>query len=222
LNVCAETESYMRMPLATLRAMITGDMVSFEPKGVNSFTARPTARFVVSMNKRPAFVDHSSATWRRLIVVPWNYQVPVNKIVPDLWRKIVRTELPGIFNWAIRGLIRLWEQRHFTESQAVLDAVESFRTESDPVRSYLLERYELRAHSCVGRVLMWNRLEQERLRGQIRLPADYTSSQLRADVVRVFPGISEGRKRIGADNPTTVWVGLGEKPTPHKDTKGTE
>jgi phage/plasmid-associated DNA primase len=48
-------------------------------------------------------------------------------------------ELPGIFNWAIEGLRRLRCRGRFTDPALCREALETYRTESNPARAFLQE-----------------------------------------------------------------------------------
>jgi putative DNA primase/helicase len=66
--------------------------------------------------------------------------IPENEQDPDLARKIIATELPGVFNWVLCGLKRLLHNRKFTESSIVRDQIEEYQRESDSVAMFLEER----------------------------------------------------------------------------------
>lgn len=210
VNISPETNSGARVPVATLRHLITGEDFQFERKGVDTFMAKPTAKFVISMNKPPAFDDTSNALWRRILLMPWTYSVPKEKIVLDLGRKIAAEELPGIFNWAIEGLKRLRANGRFTESKAVTAATETLRIENDPMKSYLLSRYETTSPDhAIARSLLWNQLMLAKDKCEVEVAPTYTPSKLVADIKRVFPGVAEDRRRLPtASNPVFVWAGL--------------
>jgi len=211
VNICGETDPGIRVPVATLRHLVTGESFTFERKGKDTFTADPTARFVISMNQRPQFADPTNALWRRIILMPWTNTVPSDKQIPDLGKKIAAAELPGIFNWAVKGLIRLWTNGRFTESRAVTEAGDSLRAESDPIRTWLLTQYsyEPARDVAVPRSDLWDAIRVAEARKEIVLPVGYTPPRLIADVSRVFPGIVSARRKAGAQKPH-VWVGLTE------------
>ena len=98
----------------------------------------PTAKLVIAANSRPTFVDRSEGLWRRLVPVPFNVTIPEDKQDKRLTEKLA-AELPGIFNWALKGLKRLNEQGRFTESTLVKAATEEYKLECNPVRLFLAE-----------------------------------------------------------------------------------
>lgn len=70
------------------------------------FQMRPTARLLVSINVWPRFQDPTGAVWRRILHIPMLHKIPRERHDPQLPAKLA-LEMPGIINWAIRGLARL-------------------------------------------------------------------------------------------------------------------
>ena len=68
-----------------------------------------------------------------------NVTIPEIERDPELARKIISIELPGIFNWVLDGLQRLLTQRRFTFSQEALNAVETYKQQSDTIHLFLVE-----------------------------------------------------------------------------------
>jgi P4 family phage/plasmid primase-like protien len=145
VNYAGEVGELDRTDEGTLKAFVSGDRMKFERKGKDPFTAKPTARLVLSTNNIPRFSDRSEGVWRRLKLVPFNRRVPDTERVPGMdkpewWLKT--GEMPGMLNWALEGLRRLRHNHfHFTDSAACRAALEVHRLESDPCRAFLLENY---------------------------------------------------------------------------------
>jgi putative DNA primase/helicase len=54
-----------------------------------------------------------------------------------LANEIIQDELPGVFNWILDGLNRLLEQGDFSKCAAAINAIETYRKESDSVALFL-------------------------------------------------------------------------------------
>ena len=196
VNLCTETDEGAQVPLATLKNLITGDDFQYERKGVDSFSAKPTAKFVFSMNNRPHISDNTNAIWRRLLVMPWTYEVPASERVLDLGRKIADTELSGIFNWAVAGLRRLRRQGDFTQATAVVRAVESYRSTGDPVRAVLTTFVEDGDDTAfISRADVWAKLYTQAAEINAELPSGYSLTRFATDVTRIFPRAVDTRRR---------------------------
>jgi len=144
-NISPEVGELDRTAEGTLKAFVSGDRMTFERKGKDAFSARPTARLVLSTNNTPRFSDKSEGVWRRLLLVPFTRQVPLGERVagmdkPEFWMNT--GEAPGILNWALEGLRRLQKNgMRFTEPAACRAAVQEHRVDSDPCRAFLEEHY---------------------------------------------------------------------------------
>lgn len=116
LNISDEIGDLSRQAEAKLKWFIGGQEMSLEDKGVTRYTAKPTARLLVSVNEWPKIRDTTGAVYRRLKVLPMTHQVPEAEMDTALWDAF-RNELPGIFNWSLIGLRRLMSQNGFTKSE---------------------------------------------------------------------------------------------------------
>jgi putative DNA primase/helicase len=97
----------------------------------------------MATNTPPRFSDKSGAIWRRLIYFPLTVQIPEHERVigmdrPEFWS----SELSGILNWALVGYHRLYQRGRFIESTVNDQALEEYKTESNPVRLYFDECIE--------------------------------------------------------------------------------
>jgi len=109
-------------------------------------TACPTAKLIFAANTRPRFLDRTTGIWRRMIVVPFDIQIPEveqNKKLADE----LKTEMSGIFNWALIGLERLLKRGIFIEPKKSKEAREEYMLENNPTRMYLEEKLELKTKS---------------------------------------------------------------------------
>ena len=82
------------------------------------------------------FHDRSEGVWRRMILLPMNVTIPVDRQDPHL-AATLRMELPGIFNWSVDGLRRLKQQGPFTEPDACRAALADHRRECDSAAAFL-------------------------------------------------------------------------------------
>lgn len=126
-----------------IKTLTGGDLVAFEQKGRDTLFAVNTAKIIVAANEIPKFNDTSEAIWNRLLIVPFRWTVPTDRMNPELltagyWNG----EIPGILNWAVEGANRLHESRYqFTRSDVCDEAKDVHRKESNPLRDFLLTNY---------------------------------------------------------------------------------
>lgn len=113
-----------------LKAIISGDRMNVRSIYGKPFVVNPIAKVWWAMNNPPRVNDTSEGFWRKTKVIPFNrtfeYDERDKKLVANL-----KDELPGIFNWALKGLKRLERNGYFTECEQIEDATLSYRDESD-------------------------------------------------------------------------------------------
>ncbi|MFN5323949.1 MAG: phage/plasmid primase, P4 family [Bacteroidota bacterium] len=100
------------------------------------------AKLIFNSNELPKDIEHSTAFFRRFLIVPFEVTIPEGEQDKTLHKKIIEKELSGIFNWVLKiGLEPLLKQKNFTQSQKIQQAVEQFRIESDTVQQFLIENH---------------------------------------------------------------------------------
>lgn len=142
-NVVEELNVSSKAEEGELKKFVSGGLMTVERKGQDPFEMTPSARLTFATNVLPRFADSSQGLWRRLLLFPFKVQILDPK---DQDRKFVDIqywkssgELPGIFNWALEGLLRLRVNKAFTVSNEMREAVGSFEKESNPTREFLLD-----------------------------------------------------------------------------------
>lgn len=121
------------------KTLVSGEPIMARLKYGNSFQMERYAKLAFNCNELPKDIEHSEAYFRRLLIVPFKARIPDDEQDKDLARKIVETELAGVFNWVLAGLRRLLVNRNFTASDIVRKQVEEYRRESDSVQSFIDE-----------------------------------------------------------------------------------
>jgi len=127
-----------------LDASIFKQITSGEPLGVrlpfmNPFILENYAKLIFNCNNLPRDVEHTNAYFRRFLIIPFKVTIPEDKQDKELAKKIIKTELSGIFNWVLDGLNRLLEQKKFSESKAIKEQVEEYKKQTDSVKMFLDE-----------------------------------------------------------------------------------
>src|SRR5262249_47787842 len=121
-----------------------GDPIEVEKKHKQPFTARPTARLIVSSNNAPQFSDKSDGLWRRGLLLPFDVQIPENEQVAQMDKPagwVAAGEPAGILSWALAGLHDLRREGRFTVPDSCRTAAEKLRVDNNPARRFLKENY---------------------------------------------------------------------------------
>lgn len=155
LHDLTKSESYERASLGNVllnyatevnpgavEASIFKTLASSEPITVRQIYGKPFtlyeyAKLLFNCNKLPVAAEQTHAFFRRFLIIPFNKTIPDEEQDIELAKKIIATELPGIFNWVLDGLRRLLTQKHFTFSQVIKEQVELYKKESDSVAMFL-------------------------------------------------------------------------------------
>lgn len=138
-NISSELEISELMGSGYFKSIVGGDLVDAAFKFKDSFNFKPFARLLFAMNELPRVRDKSFGFFRRLLIVPFNRQftgAQADKTLP----KSLMTEINGIFNWALSGLKRLFDQDGFTASNVIDEMVEKYKKENNPIISFVEDR----------------------------------------------------------------------------------
>jgi putative DNA primase/helicase len=120
---------------------VTGeDQISIPRKFLPDFTATLPTRIMVFTNEPPRFTDGSGALPSRFIVLQSEVSF-LGREDHTLTQRLLK-ELPGIFNWSLRGLYRLNERGYFRQPAAANELVEQIELLAAPVKAFLAEKCE--------------------------------------------------------------------------------
>jgi putative DNA primase/helicase len=120
-----------------LKKLASGEPVEARRLYKDTFIMRDYARLAFNANVLPRDTEHTTGFFRRFLIVPFTETISEDEKDPDLALKIIASELPGVFNWAMRGLRRLRETRKFSECLAATETLATYRKESDSVAMFL-------------------------------------------------------------------------------------
>lgn len=142
-NIAADMGEIDRVAEGRLKSFTSGDMMMIDRKGIAPISVQPTARLVFATNNSPRFTDRSSGLWRRMLLLELTYKVPDRDRVfgMDRWQ-YWEPEGSGILNWALMGLADLMRYGRFTEPEQSKNLINEFRSDGNPCRDFLEERYE--------------------------------------------------------------------------------
>lgn len=156
-NLCNEN-GYFRAQLANVLLNYSSELggkninpdlfkklISNEPVDARSpyghpFILRNYGKFMFNTNKFPNNIEFTHAYQRRFIILSFDVTIPEEEQDKNLAKRIISTELSGIFNWVLEGLQRLLKQQRFTESPKAKKLLEEMMYESDSVKQFIEEK----------------------------------------------------------------------------------
>ncbi|MFW6028900.1 MAG: DNA primase family protein [Halanaerobiales bacterium] len=137
INICSDIDPKYLTNVGIIKTLIAGEKIRGEYKGGNSFDFKPIVRLLFSANEIPKSIDKSYAWYRRFEIVEFPNRFEDN-CDPLLEEKLL-AELPGIFNWALEGLIRLKGRKKFTISNSMHNSMDEYQIENDSIKAFLGE-----------------------------------------------------------------------------------
>lgn len=120
-----------------IKKAVTGDSIEVEKKFGDTFTIKPTAKWIIACNTFPIIDDKTDGVFRRLLIMKWNVQIKKEDVIRDLDNIIINTEMDLVMDWALEGLQRLIKRDDFLVPESMLRMTNEKRIESNSVLSYL-------------------------------------------------------------------------------------
>lgn len=128
-----------KLEASIFKQIVSGEPVEARLPYGDPFIISDYAKLIFNCNELPKDVELTRAYFRRFLIVPFDVTIPEHEQDTQLAKKIIDTELSGVFNWVLTGLNRLLEQKKFTESKKSRDALTQYEKESDSVKLFIDE-----------------------------------------------------------------------------------
>lgn len=121
-----------------LKSLIAGEKVQVDRKYRDPLSIQVRGKWLVLGNHLPTITDHSIGFWRRWDIVPFDVTIPESQRDPLLANTIIAEELPGILNWALKGLSRLQMRGAFdpVKPGPMERALKEAKTETNSVHAW--------------------------------------------------------------------------------------
>jgi putative DNA primase/helicase len=131
----SEPESGVKLKEAMIKSLTSDEPILIRALHKDFNEIYPAFKLVVSGNHKPRIDNDDNGMWRRVVLVPWNVQVPKAERDKMLGKKLW-DERNGIFAWLVRGTLS-YLQEGLNPPKAVLAATEEYRAESNPIGAFL-------------------------------------------------------------------------------------
>ncbi|WP_243695751.1 DNA primase family protein [Rhodovulum marinum] len=132
----SEPEQGQRMREAIVKALTGGEPVLIRRMQQEFVEVTPEFKLTISGNHKPEIRGDDDGIWRRVMLLPFDEQIPEEEVDPLLPRKL-RAEASGVLNWMIEGAVE-WLEGGLQVPAAISEATRVYREESDPLRVFLL------------------------------------------------------------------------------------
>lgn len=108
----SDPKKFGRKNTGMFKRLVSGEPVPYRKLGENVLESKSLPYLIFNLNELPFPDDVSLGFIRRLQYVSFDVTVPKEKQDPMLAAKIIRDELPGVFNWVLEGE-RMLRRRKF-------------------------------------------------------------------------------------------------------------
>lgn len=133
------SEISVNLEAAVFKQLCSGEPVEARLPYGKPMQIRHYAKLIFNCNELPKDVEHTTAYFRRLLIIPFDVTIPEHEQDKQLHIKIIETELSGVLNWVLDGLNRLLKQEKFSPCTAAFEAIEQYKTQSDSVKMFIDE-----------------------------------------------------------------------------------
>ncbi|CQR71367.1 hypothetical protein SOV_17260 [Sporomusa ovata DSM 2662] len=204
VNIFSDLPDKRLEDTALFKALVSGDAISAERKGEQSFEFENHARLVFSANKLPPTKDLSHGFFRRWVIIRFGNSFPEGspKRDPNILAKITAPEeLSGLLNQVIGALVRLFTQKKFSIPASVTAEINAYQNENDNVRIFFEECCELRVGAMVSKDQLYKSYEKWCHAGNYHA---ISRNKFNTHVKTVYPSVREDTHGI------RKWVGIAE------------
>lgn len=148
LVTSSEPNEGVRLDEGLIKQLTGGDSVSASFKGGHVFDYKPKYKIWLATNHKPIIRGNDDGIWRRLPLIPFTVQIPLEKVDKNLKDKLMR-ELPGIFNWAVEGCL-MWQREGLNPPSSIQQATMEYRQEMDVIGSFIEQCCETGPGYAIG------------------------------------------------------------------------
>jgi putative DNA primase/helicase len=128
-----------KLEASIFKQLVSGEAVEARLPYGEPFIMSDYAKLIFNCNDLPRDTEQTEAYFRRFLIIPFNVTIPEHEQNKQLAKKIIDSELPGVFNWVLDGMRRVLKQQQFTDSDVVSQARAQYEKESDSVKLFLDE-----------------------------------------------------------------------------------
>lgn len=139
----SETSERSQLSGELVKRVTGGDTVTSNALYESDISWKPQFTMFMGTNFRPVLDANDGAIWRRVkpIEFPNSFfqdNQPTANREKNLAERIIATELPGVLNWVLEGVLA-YRAIGLKDPDQMIAAVKDYREDSDPVLSFLTE-----------------------------------------------------------------------------------
>jgi putative DNA primase/helicase len=200
LAIATETEEGRRLAEAKVKQLTGGDRLRARFMRRDFFEFQPTHKLLIVGNHRPVLRNADEAMRRRLLLIPFDAEIPADRRDPDLADKL-RAEWPGILAWAIKGCL-WWQAIGLSPAARVQAATEDYFETADAFGRWADECLVVVANATMTKATAF-----ASWKAWAEAAGEYVGNERRlGEHLARLSGVDEAR--VGKAR-TRTWVGIG-------------
>ena len=137
LSLACEPEEGSLLAESIVKRITGQDTIACRELYGKIFEYQPQFKTVLITNHKPIIRGDDHAIWRRIQLIPHPVTIPPEMQDKSLFKKL-RAELPGILNWALKGL-RAYLKDGLAPPSCVDEAVREYRSEMDILGDWIAD-----------------------------------------------------------------------------------
>ncbi|MEM9524478.1 MAG: phage/plasmid primase, P4 family [Pseudomonadota bacterium] len=137
----SEPDQGEKLQESLIKQLTGGEPIPVRPNYGDQIDMDADFKITLSGNHRPVVRGTDDGIWRRVLLVPFDVQIPESEQDDALGEKLW-AERDGIFAWLAEGLLDYLEGG-LRPPSGVMDATREYREDSDPIGSFLTSCCEI-------------------------------------------------------------------------------
>lgn len=138
VNYCSEI-SRNEINSAYAKAIISGEPQQARKMFGQPFTAYNIPLMIANANEMPFTQDTTHGFYRRVLIIPFNVEIPEAEQDKELARKLAE-EYPAIFNWILEGTRRIAANAYqFSAAMSITEALMDYKHSSNPILRWIAD-----------------------------------------------------------------------------------
>jgi putative DNA primase/helicase len=132
-----EPNEGVRLDEGLVKQLTGGDKVTARFLYGDEFDFNPEFKLWMATNHKPIIRGTDDGIWRRMAIIPFTVQIPLDKVDKRLTQKLKR-EMKAILNWMSEGYL-LWRESGLQEPDCIKQQRTEYRTEMDSIETFIEE-----------------------------------------------------------------------------------
>jgi len=131
----SEPDEGTRLQEGLIKELTGGEPILVRALNENFVLVYPIFKLTISGNHRPEIHGGDDGIWRRVMLVPFDVQIPPDERDPEMGAKLW-AERAGVLNWLVEGA-RQYLAHGLQVPSTVTAATDEYREDSDPLATFL-------------------------------------------------------------------------------------